>query len=116
MTTQAERNAAHTDLVNRILLDLSPHGYVARNDTPGLVFDRHGRAMKLGVPGAADITGCIAGRAIAVEVKTGKGDLATKQRRWRDAWIKAGGAWAKGRSVEQARADLAAQGVQFDGR
>jgi hypothetical protein len=89
----------HDDLLNLVLLELSPFGHVWKNETRGRVMTADGCIRVQGDEGAADILGCIGGRSVAVEVKTGKGGLSTPQRRWRDAFLKAGGAYVEARSV-----------------
>lgn len=93
-------NAAHTDLVRRILLTISPLGLAWSNDTPGLAYDRNGRPFKSGRTGSSDILACIQGRFLAIEVKTGTGSLSTPQRRFRDAVRAAGGLFVEARSVD----------------
>ena len=89
----------HDKLVNDCLLELSPLGLVWCNDTPGLGFDRNGTPRQYGLAGSSDILGVINARAIAVECKTGRSSLSTKQRRFRDAFQRAGGVFVEARSV-----------------
>lgn len=101
-------NVAHTNLVRECLCELSPLGLFWSNDTPGLAWDRNGNPFKSGLTGSSDIVGCIlardnTSRFVAVECKTGTGDLSTTQRRFRDAVKRAGGIHVVARSV----ADLA---------
>ncbi len=92
--------AAHKALVNSILLAISPLGLAWSNDTHGLAYDRRGNPFKSGLTGSSDILACIRRRFVAIEAKTGTGDLSTPQRRFRDAVIRAGGVWILARSVD----------------
>lgn len=104
-------NAAHTDLVRSILLTISPLGLAWSNDTVGLAYDRNGRPFKAGLTGSSDILACIKGRFVGIECKTGKGQLSTPQRRFRDALAKAGGIFIEARSVADVTTILEAEGL-----
>jgi len=104
-------NAAHTDLVRSILLEISPLGLCWSNDTVGLAYDRNGRPFKAGLTGSSDILACIKGRFVGIECKTGKGSLSTPQRRFRDAVAKAGGIFIEARSVDQVVDTLKSEGL-----
>lgn len=89
----------HSDSVNAVLLHLSTLGcLVARRDV-GLFRDARGTPRHIGVKGEADVQGTAPpdGRSIAVEVKTGRGQLSLEQRKWRDAFVSRGGAYAVAR-------------------
>lgn len=103
----------HTDLVNEILLAVSPLGlawsnqtgqgwagkYVGRNQA-GQTVIANARPVKFGLPGSTDILACIAGRMVAIEVKTGTGRLQQNQRDFRAAAAKAGALHIEARSVD----------------
>ena len=61
-----------------------------------------GRPVQGNPSGTADILGCLGGRAVALEVKTRKGEQAESQRHWQSAWEAAGGLYAIVRSVREA--------------
>jgi len=104
-------NAAHTDLVRSILLAVSPLGLCWSNDTPGLAYTRDGKPFKSGLTGSSDILACIKGRFVGIECKTGKGQLSTPQRRFRDAVERHGGIFIEARSVGQVMDTLKAEGL-----
>jgi hypothetical protein len=104
-------NAAHTDLVRSILLAVSPLGLCWSNDTPGLAYTRDGKPFKSGLTGSSDILACIKGRFVGIECKTGKGQLSTPQRRFRDAVIRSNGVFIEARSVDQVMACLKLEGL-----
>lgn len=65
------------------------------------------RGMVKSLPkGTADIIGCVDGRAVAIEVKTPNDRLSPAQRKFRDAWERAGGIYIEARSVDQAMREL----------
>ncbi|MBR2268770.1 hypothetical protein [Sphingobium sp.] len=104
-------NAAHTDLVRSILLAVSPLGLCWSNDTPGLAYTRDGKPFKSGLTGSSDILACIKGRFVGIECKTGKSQLSTPQRRFRDAVIRSNGVFIEARSVDQVMACLKSEGL-----
>ncbi len=59
--------------------------------------------------GCPDIIGVLRGRPIVIEVKYGRDTLRPAQVKFRDQWIKAGGAYVLARSVEQAMQDIETQ-------
>ena len=89
---------------------------LALSDEPGLVLwrnntgvaDQRGQRVRYGLAvGSADLIGCIAGRFIALEVKTATGRATPEQRLWLDLVRRHGGFAAIVRSVEDARAAIA---------
>lgn len=104
-------NAAHTDLVRSILLEISPLGLCWSNDTPGLAYTRDGKPFKSGLTGSSDILACIKGRFVGIECKTGKGSLSTPQRRFRDAVQRHGGIFIEARSVDDVTSILKSEGL-----
>ena len=74
--------------------------YVERRNAGA--FMGRGGLVRAGVAGVADILCVVDGRAVALECKTQTGRLSTVQKRWRDAWRKAGGFYAVVRSPHQA--------------
>lgn len=61
-----------------------------------------GSVMRFGLPGQADIAGCVAGRHVEVEVKTDVGRQSPAQRNWQDAIRRAGGIYVLARSADEA--------------
>lgn len=91
----------HMRLKNRILVRLSELGAMAWNNPTGVFYTITGQAVKIGVPGAADIVGETKdGRALAVEVKTGSGRLSPEQIKWRDAFVSRGGLYIEARCID----------------
>ncbi len=85
-------SAAHTDLVREIRLYLSSVGAVSVPvDTPGLLFDRHGNPVKLGVKGTLDVAATLKGRAIWIDAKIGRDRLKPAQAKFCEAQKRAGG-------------------------
>ena len=66
------------------------------------------RVVKVSADGIADVMGAYRGRAVAIETKTQLGTLRITQKRFRDAWERAGGAYIIARSPEEALAALEA--------
>ena len=82
----------HNDAVNHILIELSKRGYFVYRREVGLFFDMRGNKRKIGIKGEADIQGIApGGRAVAVEVKTGKAVRRKEQKRWAERFIQIGG-------------------------
>ena len=101
----ANRHDAHGELVAGVLLALSklrPLGVFAwRNPTGGFLTPR-GTRIKVGTKGQPDILGVVAGKAFAVEAKTGRGRLSIAQKIWRDVYEHCGGRFVIARSIEDA--------------
>lgn len=82
----------HDDLVRLIRLYLSEVGALSiKIDTPGLLFDKNGRPVKLGRKGVLDIAACLKARFIAIDAKIGPDRLKPDQRKFCDAVKRAGG-------------------------
>ncbi len=114
----------HGELVNQILLYLSPLGLAWSNQTGqgwtgkmlgrnpnGQVVIANARPVRFGLPGSADILACIKARMVVVEVKTGTGRLQPNQRDFRVAATKAGAIHVEARSVDDVRAALEREGL-----
>jgi hypothetical protein len=81
--------------------------HVERTNT-GLATDtRTGRSVRFGVPGAPDVRVCMAGRAVAIEVKSPTGGQSERQRRWQAAHEAAGGVYLLCRDAGETVRDLA---------
>lgn len=95
------RNAAHSKLVNEILLALSADGVLCWDNPTGVAF-RCRAVISYGLPGSPDILAIVGpfGRFLGVEVKSGKGCLSRAQKRFRDAAIARGGVYIVARSVQ----------------
>ena len=94
----------HSDLVNEILLYLSPLGMAWSNSTGAIKTED--RFLRYGLKGSADILACIDGRFIAVEAKCGPDKQRPEQIRFQAAIEKAGGVYILARSVDDVRAVL----------
>lgn len=83
----------HTNACKSAMLALSRCGVRMVTLRPvGLFTDLHGNMRRIGVIGEADVQGILqTGRAVGVEVKTGRGVENKDQIRWRDAFIANGG-------------------------
>lgn len=72
---------------------------------------------RMGVkPGAADLIFCHQGRALAIELKIGKGVQSSAQAAWQDSWEAAGGKYAICRSLESVIDTLTEWGVPLKAR
>lgn len=88
----------HADLVNRLLLAVSPLGLAWSNNTGALKVD--GRMVRYGLPGSSDILACINGRLFGIEAKVGRDAWRPKQRAFADALARAGGTYILARSTD----------------
>jgi len=99
----------HSDLVNQILLYLSPLG-VAWSNATGAV-KTEDRFLRYGLKGSSDILACIGGRFVGVEVKVGRDRQSDAQCRFEAAITRAGGVYILARSVDDVVARLKAEGL-----
>lgn len=82
----------HDDLVREIRLYLSEVGALSiKIDTPGLLYDKNGRPVKLGRKGVLDVAACLKGRFLAIDAKIGRDNLKPDQRKYAHAVERAGG-------------------------
>jgi len=114
----ANQNKAHTELVNKILLECSHGDTRLFKNQVGVLQDKNGQFVRYGVcnPGGSDtigwtktlITPEMVGQFIAVftavEVKTGSATASDDQERFIAAIVESGGKAGVARSVEDARA------------
>lgn len=77
----------------------------------GITHTRYGLA-----PGSADLVGILDGRFFALEVKTAKGRLSPDQKLWLALVQRTGGFAAVARSVDEAKAAVAAARAEGLGR
>ena len=105
----------HADLVNRLLLAVSPMGLAWSNATGAAKVD--GRMLRYGLPGSADILACIGGKMIGIEAKVGRDAWRPKQRAFADALTRAGGTYILARSTDGTGDDAVAMTLeQINGR
>lgn len=94
-----------SEILSQILIALGrdPRCFIFRNNT-GALPDRHGRLIRYGLVGSADILGCLrpSGRFLAIEVKTKTGIQSTEQQAFQRTLIAAGGIYLLARSVQDA--------------
>ncbi len=82
----------HDDLVREIMLYISDiGGCCTQVDTPGLLFTRDGRPVKIGTKGVLDIEATIKGRSVKIDAKIGKDRLKGEQSNYAKAVERAGG-------------------------
>lgn len=118
MTAQDHPSAADQAPESRILADVLvavsalPGALVWRNNS-GLLFSRSGHRVRASVPGAPDILGVYRGRAIGIETKTERGRQSTQQRRFQEAFERAGGLYILARRVADALEPLRAVTEDF---
>lgn len=98
-----------SDIQRAILLHLGalPGVYVARTSAAVayLPDGRGGHRLHRPLPaGWPDITACVGGRLVGIEVKTAAGRMSPGQERMRAAWEAAGALWIVARSVADVEA------------
>lgn len=116
--------SAHGDLVNDILVEISPLGLAWSNQTGqgwsgkmvgrlpnGDVVLRNARPVKFGLPGSTDVLACVNGRMVVIEAKTGTGRLQENQKGFAEAADKAGALHILARSVDDVTNTLALEGL-----
>lgn len=103
------RPMTHGDLVNSILLTLSPHGLAWSNPTGALKVED--RFIRYGLSGSSDVLACIKGRFVGVEAKVGRDTHRANQRRFADAVHSAGGIYILARSVDDVTNRLRLEGL-----
>ncbi len=102
----------HDDLVRSIRLYISEIGGVSiKTDTPGLLFDKVGRPVKIGTKGVLDIHACIKGRFVAIDAKIGRDQLKPDQRQYAHAVQTKGGIAFAAHSVDDVKNVLIAEGL-----
>ena len=105
----------HHDLVNRLLLAVSPLGLAWSNNTGALKDDE--RLIRYGLPGSSDILACIGGRFFGIEAKVGDDRWRPKQRKFCEALTRAGGTYILARSRDGTGDDAVAHTLdQIHGR
>lgn len=100
----------HTDLVNEILLAVSPHGMVWKNNT-GVLRDANNRPVRYGLPGSSDVLACIKGRFVGIEAKVGRDKQRQNQCAFAAAVRQAGGVYILARSVDDVVNTLKLEGL-----
>ena len=100
----------HGELVNRLLLAVSPLGLAWSNNTGALKHD--GRMIRYGLPGSSDIIACINGRFFGIEAKVGPDQWRKKQRDFATAVTSAGGTYILARSTDGVGDDAVAHTLQ----
>lgn len=105
----------HGDLVNKLLLAVSPLGLAWSNNTGALKADD--RMIRYGLPGSSDILACIDGRMIGIEAKVGRDEWRKKQRDFAAALTRAGGVYILARSTDGTGEDAVSHAMeQINGR
>lgn len=105
-------SVVHDDLVREIRLYLSEVGALSvQIDTPGLLFDRNGKPVKIGTKGVLDIVACIKARFIAIDAKIGRDKFKREQANFAAAVERAGGIAFEAWSVEDVANRLRLEGL-----
>jgi len=105
-------SAAHDDLVKEIRIFISEIGGMSIHvETPGLLFDKNRRPVKVGKKGRLDIAACIKTRFVAIDAKIGKDRLKPDQQKFAQAVIRAGGIAFPAYSVDDVRHRLTTEGL-----
>lgn len=100
----------HSDLVNAILLEVSPLGLAWNNNT-GALKDKTDRLVRYGLPGSSDVIACIGGRFVGIEAKVGRDHQSAKQADFAAAVRRAGGIYILARSIDDVRNTLRLEGI-----
>jgi hypothetical protein len=105
----------HADLVNKLLLAVSPFGLAWSNPTGALKTDD--RFIRFGLPGSSDILLVKApdGRLVAIEAKVGRDEWRKKQRNFAAAVERAGGIYILARSTDGTGDDAVAMTMEAIG-
>lgn len=102
----------HDDLVRKIRLYLSEIGALSvKIDTPGLLFDKAGRPVKLGRKGVLDIAACVKSRFVAIDAKIGRDNLKPDQAKYAAAVERSGGVAFAAWSVDDVADRLRLEGL-----
>lgn len=105
-------SAIHDDLVRKIRIFISEIGGLSCHiETPGLLFDKAGRPVKIGKKGRLDIAATIKGRSVWIDAKIGKDRLKPDQQKFAQAVQRAGGIAFPAYSVEDVRNTLTMEGL-----
>ncbi len=104
MATEAEIQRAIMHAIGAL------HGALVWRNNVGAARTAGGRVVRFGTPGSPDIMAIVGGRFVGIEVKSRRGKLSTRQRRWRAACEAAGGVYIVARCVDDV------QGVIDDAR
>ncbi len=102
----------HDDLVRSIRLFISEIGGISiSTPTPGLLFDKIGRPVKVGTKGVLDLHACIKGRFVTIDAKIGKDRLKPDQVKYATAVEQKGGLAFAAWSVDDVRDRLTLEGL-----
>lgn len=105
-------SAPHDDLVRSIRLYISSIGGISiHTQTPGLLFDRHHKPVKIGTKGTLDVHACIKGRFVTIDAKIGRDKLKPDQQNYANAVIDKGGVAFAAWSVADVTTKLTAEGL-----
>lgn len=105
-------SAPHDDLVRKIRIFISEIGGLSCHiETPGLLFDRQGKAVKIGKKGRLDIAATVKGRSVWIDAKIGRDSLSTEQKKFAAAVQRAGGLAFAAWSVDDVRNALTIEGL-----
>ena len=99
----------HSDLINSVLLQLSPLGIAWSNPTGALRTED--RFIRYGQVGSPDILACIKGRFVGVECKVGKDRQSKVQSDFQAALSRHDGIYILARSVDDVTNRLKLEGL-----
>ena len=102
-------SAAHTALVNDVLIEISPLGLAYKNNTGAIKTED--RFIRYGLQGSSDIIACIKSRFVGIECKTGTGRVKKNQGDFATALTSAGGLYIVARSVDDVTSALKLEGL-----
>ena len=102
----------HDDLVRSIRMFISQIGGISiHTQTPGLLFDKARRPVKIGTKGVLDIHACIKGRFVTIDAKIGRDKLKAEQKNYADAVQAKGGLAFAAWSVDDVASRLSQEGL-----
>lgn len=103
----------HADLVNKLLLAVSPLGLAWSNNTGAL--QAEGRLIRYGLKGSSDIlhvNRARGGQLVAIEAKVGRDAWRKDQKCFAEAVARAGGIYILARSTDGTGADAVAHTLE----
>ena len=97
---ESEKKMNESEIRNKILAACCAYGGLWYRRNVGQGVSATGVWVKFGLPGQADINGCLHGKFIEIEVKAKKGKQYDAQKKWQAAVEKAGGIYILADNVD----------------
>ena len=91
------------EILSEVMIEIgSIPGVLAWRNNTGMIKSADGRFVRFGTPGSPDVIVIAGGKFVGLEVKTERGRLSPRQRKWRAACETAGGIYAVVRDAHSA--------------